>query len=165
MSAPDLRVRDLAPVRDHARIARRSDDRGAATLFVLGLAIALFALAGLVVDGGLAINARQRVADDTEQAARAGADRLAEGTLRNGGTVTVDPAAAGSVALTYLQARGYTAGEFAVSVAGDRVQVSATRTVPTTVLSIVFINSFTVSGQADARAAVGITEEVPGGLP
>lgn len=143
----------------------RPGDRGAATLFVLGVALALFAMAGLVVDGGLAINARQRVADDTEQAARAGADRLAVDTLRGGGAVTVDPAAAQAAARTYLLARGYTDAQISVTVTGDRVQVAATRQEPTALLSIVFINSFTVSGQAQARAAVGITGEITGGAP
>jgi Flp pilus assembly protein TadG len=136
-------------------------DRGAATLFVIGLALALFALAGLVVDGGLAINARQRIADDTEQAARAGADRLAEPSLRGGGSVAVDPAGARAVAIDYLLSRGYSAAQISVTVAGDHVQVSATRQQRTTLLSIVFINSFTVSGQADARAVVGITGALP----
>jgi Flp pilus assembly protein TadG len=143
----------------------RRDDRGGATLFVLGLAVSLFAMAGLVVDGGSAINARQRVADDTEQAARAGADRLARMTMRGGGGLQVDPAAAQVAARTYLVARGYPSSQIAVTVTGDRVRARATRRTPTAVLSIVFINSFTVSGEAEARAAVGITEEITGGLP
>jgi Flp pilus assembly protein TadG len=141
------------------------DDRGAATLFVVGVALALFALAGLVVDGGLAINERQRVADDTEQAARAGADRLAQTALRGGGDVVVDPAAARSAARSYLLGRGYTDAQITVAVDGDHVQVTATRRQPTALLSIVFINSITVSGQADARAVVGIAGEITGGLP
>jgi Flp pilus assembly protein TadG len=134
-------------------------------LFVLGLAVALFAMAGLVVDGGSAINARQRVADDTEQAARAGADRLARMTMRGGGGLLVDPAAAQVAARTYLVARGYPSSQIAVTVTGDRVRAAATLRMPTAVLSIVFINSFTVSAEAEARAAVGITEEITGGLP
>lgn len=136
-------------------------ERGAATLFVLGLAVALFALAGLVVDGGLAINARQRVADDTEQAARAGADRLADDSLRAGGAVVVDAAAARSAASGFLAARGYAAAEVSVRVNGTHVVVAARRRIPTAVLSIVFINAFTVSAEADAHAAVGITGELP----
>lgn len=136
-------------------------ERGAATLFVIGLALALFALAGLVVDGGLAINARQRIADDTEQAARAGADRLAEPNLRGDGSVLVDPAGARVVAINFLLSRGYSAAQISVTVTGDHVQVSATHQQPTTLLSIVFVNSFTVSGQADARAVVGITGALP----
>jgi Flp pilus assembly protein TadG len=134
-------------------------------LFVLGVALALFALAGLVVDGGLAINARQRVADDSEQAARAGADRLGEAALRGGGAVAVDPAAARSAARTYLSGRGYADAQVSVAVNGGHVRVTATRRQPTALLSIVFINSITVSGQAEARAAVGITGEITGGLP
>ena len=55
---------------------RRRDERGSATVFVIGFALILFLCAGLVIDGGLAINKRMRIADDAEQAARIGADSI-----------------------------------------------------------------------------------------
>ncbi len=140
---------------------RRADERGAATLFVLGLAIALFALAGLVIDGGSAINARQRVADDTEQAARAGAQHLATASLRDGGAVRIAAPEAAVAASDYLVARGYPASGVHVSVTGDQVTASASQRVPTVLLSIIFVNSFTVSASAQVRAEVGITGEIP----
>ena len=45
-------------------------------------AVALFALAGLVLDGGAALAAHGRAADVAQQAARAGADALDETSLR-----------------------------------------------------------------------------------
>ena len=51
-------------------------EQGSATVFVIGFAIVLFLCAGLVIDGGLAINKRMRIADDAEQAARIGADSI-----------------------------------------------------------------------------------------
>ena len=49
-------------------------------------------LAGLVVDGGLAISERQHAGDIAEQAARAGADDLDQNALR-AGTYVLDPSA------------------------------------------------------------------------
>ena len=44
--------------------------------------MALFALAGLVLDGGAALTAHGRAADVAQQAARAGADALDGASLR-----------------------------------------------------------------------------------
>ena len=43
---------------------RRGDESGTATAFVVGFAIVLLACAGLVIDGGTALNARMTLADD-----------------------------------------------------------------------------------------------------
>src|SRR5581483_8008697 len=59
-------------VRGRQRLQRRDDD-GSVTAFVAVLLVALFALMGLVVDGGTAISAQQSAVDEAEQAARAGA--------------------------------------------------------------------------------------------
>lgn len=140
---------------------RRHDDTGTATVFVVGLAVILFCLAGLVLDGGLAVNAREQVADDVEQAARAGAERIDVLTLRTTGVVRIDVGAAQLAAEAFLATRGYGAGQVSVAATPATVSVEAHRTVRTALLSIVFVNSFDVSAQATARAAVGITTEVP----
>ncbi|WP_219459878.1 pilus assembly protein TadG-related protein [Nonomuraea rhizosphaerae] len=46
------------------------------SVFTVLFSVAVFLLAGLLVDGGSAINARLRAADVAEQAARAGADQI-----------------------------------------------------------------------------------------
>ncbi|MCM0621272.1 TadE/TadG family type IV pilus assembly protein [Nocardioides bruguierae] len=141
MSAPTRALRG-APDRD---------DRGTATVFVIGLALALMAVAGLVLDGGLALNARMKVADDAEQAARAGAQQIDLATLRSSsGVLRIDGGLARARAQEYLVGRGYTVGS--VDVAGDSVTVSATETVPTRVLSLLGIDSLTVSATATAEA-------------
>jgi Flp pilus assembly protein TadG len=137
------------------------DDRGTATVFVVGLALILLALAGLVVDGGLAINARERVADDVEQASRAGAERVDVLTLRQSGVVRLDPAAARLAAEQFLASRGYAVGDVTVTTDAAVVHTRARRQVSTALLSLVFINSFTVTAQARARPASGITAAVP----
>ncbi|WP_063765260.1 TadE/TadG family type IV pilus assembly protein [Nonomuraea candida] len=60
----------------------RSGERGSMAVFTVLFSVVVFLLAGLLVDGGSAINARLRAADVAEQAARAGADRLDEDHLR-----------------------------------------------------------------------------------
>ena len=65
-----------------ARPARRrhrhggDNDRGSITAYLLITTVAIFALAGLVLDGGAALAAHGRAADVAQQAARAGADAL-----------------------------------------------------------------------------------------
>ena len=82
-------------------------EAGVATVFIVMFAVVFLVLAGLVVDGGLAINARQKVADDVEQAARAGSQNLDEAALRNinGGTVVIDPGRAEAAARAFLAKR------------------------------------------------------------
>lgn len=137
------------------------EESGTATLFVVMLSLVLFALAGLVIDGGLAINARQRVADDVEQAARAGAERIDVPTLRATGVVRIDEPAARDAAAAFLTGRGYGAGDLLVSTTATTVTARGHQKVPTALLSIVRITSFDVDAEATARAAVGITAEVP----
>lgn len=62
---------------------RRPDDRGSLSIFVVVLAPAILALAGLVIDGGGALVAKQRAADQAEQAARAGANAINIEQLRS----------------------------------------------------------------------------------
>jgi Flp pilus assembly protein TadG len=138
----------------------RGDERGAATVFVVAFAVVLLVLAGLVVDGGLAINARERVADDVEQAARAGSQQLDLASLRDGGIVKINAPAARVAAANFLTGRGYPATGVQVDATADEVTATATIQQKTALLSLIFIDHFTVSAQGQARPAVGITGEV-----
>ncbi|WP_240506704.1 pilus assembly protein TadG-related protein [Thermoactinospora rubra] len=51
-------------------------ERGSMSVFTVLFSVVVFLLAGLLVDGGAAINARLRASDVAEQAARAAADRI-----------------------------------------------------------------------------------------
>ncbi|MEV0967321.1 pilus assembly protein TadG-related protein [Microtetraspora glauca] len=57
------------------------------SVFVVIFSVAVFLLAGLLVDGGAAINARLRAADVAEQGARAAADQIDVEALRANGQV------------------------------------------------------------------------------
>ncbi|WP_298321721.1 pilus assembly protein TadG-related protein [Haloactinopolyspora sp.] len=144
-------------------IRRTRSERGAISAMLVTLIVMLFVLAGLVVDGGFAINARQKIYDDAEQAARAAANQIDIETLRATGEIVILEGQARQKAQEYMSARGYPPSQVQVSVddvAGE-VTVAARDTVNTTLLQLIFISDFDVEGQATSRPAVGITGEMP----
>lgn len=147
-----------------ARPAARPEprDEGAVSVFVLALVVVLMVVAGLVVDGGRAVNARAAAFDAAEHAARAAANQLEAVTLRATGEMVLDPAAAQAAAVDNLVARGYDAARVTVTTTGTEVTVTVQDDVPTVLLSLAFISSFEVEGVATARAAAGIAEEITG---
>jgi Flp pilus assembly protein TadG len=64
--------------------AREDGERGSFTFAVVFWALIVMVIAGVVVDGGLAITQRQRAGDIAEQAARAAANDLDQAALRTG---------------------------------------------------------------------------------
>lgn len=82
----------LKPLLDSLRTRRPHGQRGSFTFAIIFWALMAMILAGLVVDGGLAITERQRAGDIAEQAARAGADDLNQAELR-AGNYQLDPQA------------------------------------------------------------------------
>jgi hypothetical protein len=133
-------------------------DEGAVTLFVVVLTAALLAMAGLVVDGGYALAARQEAAAAAEEAARAGADAVSRDSVRAGGPLRVDPAAATAAVTRYLEARGQ---EGRARIAGDAVTVTVRITHPTAILSAVGIDTLTATATATARGLTGIEHPEP----
>ncbi|WP_243717753.1 pilus assembly protein TadG-related protein [Actinomadura sp. KC345] len=77
-------------------------DRGTIALYTVLFTPIVFMLAGLLVDGGLAIHARQRAADMAEQAARAGANQIDADALRETGEPVLDPGRARAAACGLL---------------------------------------------------------------
>lgn len=144
------------------RSAAEGDERGSVSVFVLGLVVSLMVVAGLVVDGGRAVNARSAIMDDAEQAARAGANQVDLASLRAGEAVSLDAAAARTAAVEHLVALGYDAADITVGADQAEVHVEVDDSVPTALLSLIFIRSFDVHGAATARAAPGVTSEITG---
>jgi Flp pilus assembly protein TadG len=70
-------------------VTRPGGDRGTVAVFTSIFALFVLMLAGLLVDGGLTIHARQRAADIAEQAARAAADDIDENYLRRTGKARI----------------------------------------------------------------------------
>ncbi|GGV41699.1 membrane protein [Actinomadura cremea] len=131
-------------------------DRGTVSLYVVLFTPVVFLLAGLLVDGGLAIHARQRAADMAEQAARAGADEIDLAALRATGDPVIDPGRARAAACDLLSAYGE-------EVTGARCEASAAAVNVTVQISVrpqflaIFpgFGEFTMTSDATARPVTG----------
>jgi len=134
---------------------RRGTDDGSFTVFLAVLALALFALVGLVVDGGRAVAAQSAAAGESEQAAHLGADQISVEALR-AGTVTIDPTSASRAAYAYLRSVG-TSGT--VTISGQSVVVHIQTSMPTVVLGIIGVEQISVSASASASNVHGVTRE------
>lgn len=137
------------------RAGCRSDE-GSITPFVVVITAALLAMAGLVVDGGFALAARQDATATAEQAARAGADALARADAQRGGPLRLNPAAARAAAEGYLATNGHSGH---ATVAGDTVTVTVTVSRTTAILSAFGIDTLTATSTASARGISGIDRE------
>ena len=135
------------------RRARLGDaESGMVTAFVVIFTLALVLMAGLVLDGGLALAAKVQAVDDAQAAARAGAQAIDIPTYRASGQITLDPAQAAADAQRYLAAAGHTG---TVSVNGEQVTVTVTITQPTQILSLAGIDHLTETGTGTATAEQG----------
>jgi Flp pilus assembly protein TadG len=145
------------------RIGRRlQSDReaGSVTLFFVVAALALFAMVGLVVDGGTKIRAAQQADGLAEEAARAGGQQIAVPAAVRGDRVTADPRGAVSAAENYLRDNDI-AGSVHLADGGQTVVVSVSLTRPTVFLGLLGVDSMTVQGRAQARLERGVTGEEP----
>jgi len=131
------------------------DEEGSFAVFVAVLAVGLFALFGLVIDGGRAVAAQNDAAGEAEQAARIGAGQISVDAIRLG-TLEVDPATAISAAQQYLRATG-SAG--VITVAGQTVTVHIQSAEPTLILGIIGVRQISISATASATNVHGVTRE------
>lgn len=141
-------------------------DEGAAAVIVLLLAPALFALGGLVLDGGTHLAARQRAAGLAEQAARAGADTLDTSTLRGTGSSRLDATRATHAACRYVR----TVEPHATCTAtvrdtptGQQVEVRVRGRTSTVLLGLVGVNTLRTDALGSAQPVTGIRTRTPEG--
>jgi Flp pilus assembly protein TadG len=139
-----------------ARRRPATRDTGQVSMFAVLAVIALVALAGLVYDGGQALAAKTTAIDIAQEAARAGAEQISLGTLRQTGRVVLDGPAARAAALAYVASTG-TADTASVTVTNDTVTVTVTRAQPTAILALIGVRTLTVTGSATAAAESGLT--------
>jgi Flp pilus assembly protein TadG len=138
-------------------------ERGSAALFVVFFAVAVLALAGLLVDVGNAINAKERAADLAEQAARAAANSIDVASLR-AGTVSIDrnTACVNAQALiqTYASTSGVRAAMTGPCTYPTPRQVTVYVSVTTTPMISAFFGDFTMHAHETACAEFGILQGV-----
>jgi Flp pilus assembly protein TadG len=144
-------------------------DRGSVAVFTVVFAMAVVLLTALIVDGGIAMSARQRAADIAEQAARAAAEDIDVATLRSTGMAQVGPGAcvlAGQLVQRYAQGAG-TGVDAVTSAAMDTCQVMRgnTATVQVTITTQPLVpgvfGQFTETARESATAQCGITIGAP----
>jgi len=142
-------------------VMRRLGERGASTIFVVGMVVVLFAVAGLAIDGGRVLNGKDRAYDVAEQAARAGANQLDIGAVRaaGGGRVLIDESAARNAAAAFVgSVPGYSVES--ISTSPTQVTVQVRGTVHSVLLSLAGFSTFVVRGDATASPVTGITSGV-----
>ena len=120
------------------------------TAFVVVIMMALVLVAGLVLDGGLALAAKVQAIDDAQAAARAGAQAIDLSTFRATGQITLDAGTATTAAEQSLTTAGQSG---TVNVAGDVVTVTVTVTQHTQILDLIGVNALheTATGSATAE--------------
>lgn len=148
----------MSPGRDRLRPRRRGTDwwradDGHVTAFVVVLMTGILALAGLGLDGGLALAAKIRAVGQAEAAARAGAQAIDLDTYRATGRLVLVPDLAVAAARTQLVAAG-AEGEVSLRDGGVVVRVTATH-VPR-FLGLAGITELGVSGEARAVPQGGV---------
>jgi Flp pilus assembly protein TadG len=158
------RVRGLAErARVRARAGRRDGERGSITLMLAALSVALIALAGIVIDGGAKLRAAENADAVAQEAARAGAGIVNQSAAYSTGTFVVDQSQAIAAARAYLAAAAsaYRADgslQGAVAAQGrESIRVTVTVSEPTSVLSIIGIDSMRSTGAATASLVTGVT--------
>lgn len=129
-------------------------DEGRVSAFVVTLTVAILVLAGLTLDGGLALAAKVRANGQAEAAARAGAQAIDLETYRATSQVRLVPARAVARAQHYLANVDAAA---TVRVAGDTVTVTITTSQPTQLLGLIGIGSITVTASGQAQPQRGIS--------
>jgi len=133
-------------------------DGGQITAFVVVMMAALILLAGLVLDGGLTLAARERALGEAQEAARAGAQAINLAVYRQDGTLVLTPGQA------VADARAYLAGIGAAGTAtatGNVVTVTVTIVQPMQILDATGLRAITVHATATATPELGINGELP----
>jgi len=133
-------------------------EEGQVSAFVVVLVLGLLALAGLGLDGGLALAAKVRATGQAESAARAGAQAIDLAAYRATGALQLVPADADALARRYLAGVDATG---TVTATADTVTVTVTTSQRTQLLSLIGISAIGAHGSGAARPQRGIATLEP----
>jgi len=106
--------------------------------------------------------AKIRAVGAAEEAARAGAGALDQAQLRHGGPPRLDPTHAADAARAYLAATGQSG---TVNATANNVTVTVTTRQSAQLLSLVGIDTFSLTGTASAAPVSAITTPPQGNAP
>ncbi|MFP5298783.1 MAG: pilus assembly protein TadG-related protein [Actinomycetota bacterium] len=128
----------------------RPAEGGQASVFVIGMAVVTFAVAGIAVDGTRAFLLRRTLQSAADAAVSEAAMSLDQRALYEDAQLRLAPSDAREAAFGSLRERGIVA-EVHVSLAPRRVVVTMRSTVPTTLLRLAGIDELPVAVQAAAE--------------
>ena len=131
-------------------------ERGALGALVAVLAPAIIGLAGLVYDGGLALEGRQRADDVAEQAARDAANQCDQDLLRSTSKCVITDLGSARAAAAKYAINGVTITDVLIVPPGDQVEVHTEVTVHTIFLGLFGVNEFHITVYRRATAVTGL---------
>lgn len=126
----------------------RHDERGSATVWMVGVTVSAFSLVGLVLDGGAMLRARSDAFAIAGSAARVGAQQLDPDAAVEGLTV-LDPIAAERAVEEYLSVSGVTG---TVVVVDDAITVTVSSETELQMLRLVGGDTASFEASATAEA-------------
>lgn len=129
-------------------------------MFVAMCVITLIGIIGVAVDGGSKMRATERADYIAGEAARAGGQAIDPAEAISGTAIVVDPQDAVAAAQAYLRSAD-ASGAVNVSGDGKTLTVNVTGSYDTKFLSVVGIDSLSVTGHGKATLLHGVT--APGG--
>src|SRR5664279_518697 len=130
----------------HRELGGESGEGGGIAFLMLGTAVALLMVLGLVLDGSAKAHALDRANQLAYEAARAGLQTV------NPSISGVDAVAVDADVENYLAAHGVSG---TAAIADQQVLVEVTITEPTKMLSMVGVDSMTVTGHGTANLVYG----------
>ena len=138
---------------------RRADQSGQVMVLALGLALVVFSVSGLAVDGTRAFLERRSLQNVADAATVAAASEIDAGVYyRSGGeTVRVSAAKAEAVALRLMGERGLP-GRVSISIDNNSVSIVVRSEAKTTFLRLVGVDEIPVAASASAEP---FAQEVP----
>ena len=125
---------------------------GSATVWMVFATLIVFAVCGLVYDGGALLTGRQQAIFEAESAARAGAQAVDTEVLYSSGQTQLDPQAAEALATQFLLRNGW---QGTASATPTQVTVTVEVPVKMTFLQTVGMADETESGSASASPEIG----------
>ncbi|MEU5698623.1 hypothetical protein ACFFS2_30600 [Streptomyces aurantiacus] len=126
--------------------------------FIVVFAVAVVMFASLILDGGLALAAKVRALGEAQEAARAGAQALDLAAYRDHSVVRLVPDRARTRAQEYLAG---TNDSGTVTVTADTVSVTVTVQQRTQLLSVLGMDTLTVTGTGTAHPVHGVNAPEP----
>jgi hypothetical protein len=135
---------------------RSGSESGQASVFVLGIAMLVFAIAGIAVDGTRAWLYRRTLQNTADSSALAGAGELSRvAYYRSGGEVTdLDIQAARDMTSQWVAASGLDVRSD-LSVDAEGVEVALEGTTPTVFLGLIGVDRLPVAAEARAEPRRG----------